>query len=73
MWLDGVTHGDSRESYGVRTNCSSSISEGEDNSRASPQKTLSFSTMVTFYGSLHLHLDFGLSEGSVQRVIIDIC
>ena len=37
-----------------------------------PQKTLSFSTMVTFYGSLHLHLDFGLSEGSVQRVIIDI-
>ena len=71
MWLNGVTHGDSRESYSVRTNCSTSISEGEDNSRASPQKTLSFST-ITFYGSLHVNLDFGLSEGSFQRVIIDI-
>ena len=63
----------------VRANCSSSILEGEDISPPPPkkkekknEKTLIFSTMVTFYGSLHIHLDFGLSEGSFQSLIIDI-
>ena len=56
----------------VRTNCSSSISEGEDNSRAKKTKTLSFSTIVTFCVSLHVHLEFSLSEGSFQRVMIGI-